>query len=79
MYNLTFFQVENAEGEISHEVLGVTSQTEMDRKKGGMTLPLGQNKFPPTDIQTPQDGPDEQSGMSMCLFRYFMYQWLLLF
>lgn len=55
-------QVESSNGDIGHEVVSVTSQTELDRKKAGMSLPLGQAKFVHDDIQTPQDGPDEESG-----------------
>jgi hypothetical protein len=28
-----------------------------------MSLPLGQSKYVRDDILTPQDGPDEESGM----------------
>ena len=69
--------MESSEGEISHEVLEVTSQTEIDRKKSAMSLPLGQSKFLPTEIQTPQDGPDEQSGMENIFYSvmnmFFLY------
>lgn len=55
--------MESSEGEMTHEVVSVTSQTELDRKKAGMSLPLGQTKYVCSDIQTPQEGPDEESGV----------------
>lgn len=61
LFHVKLKQVESSTGEIAHEVVSVTSQTELDRKKAGMSLPLGQAKFVHEDIQTPQDGPDEES------------------
>ena len=46
-----------------YEVVSIESQTEMDRKKAGMSLSLSPTKMVPQDIQTPQDGPDgDDSG-----------------
>ena len=45
-----------------HEVITVASQTEIDRKKAGMTLNLTHSKYIPENIQTPSEGPDEESG-----------------
>ena len=59
---LLLSQVEGQNGEVGHEVLGVTSQTELDRKKGGLTLPLSQVKFPAAEIETPQEAPEDLSG-----------------
>lgn len=42
-----------------YEVIGIESQTEIDRKKAGMLLTLSPTKVPPQDIQTPQDVDDE--------------------
>ncbi|XP_052788930.1 rab GTPase-activating protein 1-like isoform X2 [Mya arenaria] len=61
LFHLKLKPVEGHNGEISHEVLGVRSQSDLDRRKAGMTLPLGHAKFPTTDIQTPIEGPEELS------------------
>ena len=64
---LQCFQVEGSNGGVNQEVLSVTSQTELDRKKAGMSLPLqsGQAKYLPETIQTPQDGPEDESGSNL--------------
>ncbi|KAH3708413.1 hypothetical protein DPMN_067863, partial [Dreissena polymorpha] len=61
LFHLKLKQVEGQNGEVGHEVLGVTSQTELDRKKGGLTLPLSQVKFPAAEIETPQEAPEDLS------------------
>ncbi|KAL4219350.1 Rab GTPase-activating protein 1 [Mactra antiquata] len=61
LFHVKLKQVEGSNGDMIHEVVSVTSQTELDRKKAGMTLPLGQTKYVCSDIQTPQEGPDEES------------------
>ena len=49
-------------GTTCHEVVTVASQTEIDRKKAGMTLNFTHSKYIPENIQTPSEGPDEESG-----------------
>ena len=46
-----------------YEVVSVHSQTELDRKKSGMSLQgLNTSRQIPDNIQTPQE-PEEESGM----------------
>ena len=54
--------MEDVNGVTCHEVINVASQTELDRKKAGMTLNLTLTKYVPENIQTPLEGPDEESG-----------------
>ena len=60
---IVMFQIEDVNGTTCHEVINVASQTEIDRKKAGMTLNLTPAKYIPENIQTPSEGPDEESGM----------------
>ena len=54
---------------VQYEVLSVESQTEIDRKKAGLSLCLSPSKIVPQDIQTPQDGPEaDESGRGLSLF-----------
>lgn len=67
-----------------YEVVGVQSQTELDRKKAGMSLQgLNTARQIPDDIQTPQE-PEEDSGNShynpfFHLPTWHLYNKLLLF
>lgn len=47
-----------------YEVVSIESQTEVDRRKAGMTLSLSPAKVPPQNIQTPND-PEDESGECM--------------
>ncbi|KAL3872041.1 hypothetical protein ACJMK2_040008 [Sinanodonta woodiana] len=50
-------------GGIKYEVASVESQTEIDRKKAGMSLGFLHNRHvPPEEIQTPQDPEEESDG-----------------
>ena len=59
-----WFQTETDSPDIvRYEVVGVQSQSQIDKKKAGMSLQgLGGGRHIPDDIQTPQD-PEEESGM----------------
>jgi len=45
-----------------YEVVSIESQTELDRRKSGMTLSLTPAKVPPQNIQTPNEPEDESDG-----------------
>lgn len=62
-FHVKLKQVESSDGSVGHEVVSVLSETEIERRKAGMTLPLGQAKYVPVqdNIVTPQEGPDEES------------------
>ena len=61
------FQIEgNEESEVAlgdYEVVSIESQSEIDRKKSGLSLSLSPSRIPPQNIQTP-NGPEDESGKS---------------
>ena len=63
------FQIESSEeGEVTlgdYEVVSIESQTEIDRKKSGLSLSLSPSRIPPQNIQTP-NGPEDESGKYAC-------------
>ena len=44
-----------------YEVVSIESQSEIDRKKSGLSLSLSPSRIPPQNIQTP-NGPEDESG-----------------
>ena len=68
MEKLLYFQIEGSEeGEVTlgdYEVVSIESQTEIDRKKSGLSLSLSPSRIPPQNIQTP-NGPEDESGTNL--------------
>lgn len=60
-FHVKLKEVEDVNGTTCHEVINVASQTEIDRKKAAMTLNLTHSKYIQDNVQTPSEGPDEES------------------
>ena len=65
MLYFLLIQIDKTEdGEVTlgdYEVVSIESKTEIDRKKGGLSLSLSPSRIPPQNIQTP-NGPEDESG-----------------
>lgn len=65
-YVYLYFQVDSttSTGEgLEYEMLSIESQSELDRRKAGMSLSLSPVRQPPPNVTTPHDN-DEESGQS---------------
>ena len=69
MYCFVSLQVDGATstGEsLQYEMVSIESQSELDRRKAGMSLSLSPVRQIPPNITTPHDN-EEESGMCVCM------------